>query len=72
MLRPKGVRLHHEVELGLVIGKQVRDLDPADEKGALDAIAGEIYLFISISHVPLSILFLIFLANLPSSLCRWH
>jgi len=39
VLRPKGVSLHYEVELGVVIGKQVRDLDPADEKGALDAIA---------------------------------
>ncbi len=43
MLRPKGVSLHYEVELGVVIGKQVRDLDPADEKEALDAIAGELY-----------------------------
>ena len=38
ILRPKGVSLHYEVELGLVIGKTVRDLDPNDEKGALDAI----------------------------------
>ncbi|KAJ5520444.1 hypothetical protein N7463_000897 [Penicillium fimorum] len=38
VLRPKGVSLHYEVELGLVIGKTVRDLDPNDEKAALDAI----------------------------------
>lgn len=38
ILRPKGVTLHYEVELGLVIGKTVRDLDPNDTKGALDAI----------------------------------
>ncbi|KAJ5094737.1 hypothetical protein N7456_010598 [Penicillium angulare] len=38
VLRPKGTSLHYEVELGLVIGKTVRDLDPQDEKGALDAI----------------------------------
>lgn len=38
MLRPKGVTMHYEVELGLIIGKTVRDLDPEDEKGALDAI----------------------------------
>ncbi|KAJ6132944.1 hypothetical protein N7471_008159 [Penicillium samsonianum] len=38
VLRPKGVSLHYEVELGLVIGKTVRDLDPNDEKAALDSI----------------------------------
>jgi len=38
ILRPKGVNLHYEVELGLVIGKTVRDFDASDEKGALDAI----------------------------------
>lgn len=32
--------MHYEVELGLIMGKTVRDLDPADEKGALDAIEG--------------------------------
>lgn len=41
VLRPKGVSLHYEVELGLVIGKTVRDLDPNDEQGALDAIQSE-------------------------------
>lgn len=38
ILRPAGVNLHFEVELGLVIGKTVRDLDPEDHQGALDAI----------------------------------
>ncbi|KAI9045609.1 fumarylacetoacetate hydrolase family protein [Aspergillus affinis] len=38
VLRPRGTNLHYEVELGLVMGKTVRDLDPNDEKGALDAI----------------------------------
>ncbi|KAJ5124390.1 uncharacterized protein N7515_008215 [Penicillium bovifimosum] len=38
VLRPKGVSLHYEVELGLVIGKTLRDLDPNDEKTAFDAI----------------------------------
>ncbi|KAJ6088631.1 hypothetical protein N7486_009892 [Penicillium sp. IBT 16267x] len=38
VLRPKGVSLHYEVELGLVIGKTLRDLDPNDEKSALEAI----------------------------------
>lgn len=41
VLRPKGVSLHYEVELGLVMGKTVRDLDPQDEQGALDAIESE-------------------------------
>ncbi|EEQ88557.1 hypothetical protein RJZ56_000303 [Blastomyces dermatitidis] len=39
VLRPKGVSLHYEVELALVIGKTLRDHDPADEQGALDAIS---------------------------------
>lgn len=37
-VRPKGVDLHYEIELALIIGKQVRDLKPDDEQGALDAI----------------------------------
>ena len=41
ILRPKGTNLHYEVELAAVIGKTVRDLDPNDEKGALDAIQSE-------------------------------
>ncbi|KAL8774709.1 MAG: hypothetical protein Q9209_000648 [Squamulea sp. 1 TL-2023] len=40
VLRPKGVNLHYEVELVLIIGKTVRDLDANDEKGAMDAIDG--------------------------------
>ena len=40
MLRPRGVTMHYEVELGLIMGKTVRDLDPEDTKGALDAIEG--------------------------------
>ncbi|KAF2203754.1 hypothetical protein GQ43DRAFT_242164 [Delitschia confertaspora ATCC 74209] len=40
VLRPKGVSLHYEVELGLIMGKTVRDLDPEDTQGALDAIEG--------------------------------
>ncbi|EEH37770.2 fumarylacetoacetate hydrolase domain-containing protein [Paracoccidioides lutzii Pb01] len=39
VLRPKGVKLHYEVELALVIGKTLRDLDPLDERYALDAIS---------------------------------
>lgn len=39
-LRPRGIKLHYEVELALIIGKDVKDLDPSDEKGAIEAIAG--------------------------------
>ncbi|RDW67759.1 2-keto-4-pentenoate hydratase [Coleophoma cylindrospora] len=38
VVRPRGVDLHYEVELALIIGKQVKDLEPTDEKGAMDAI----------------------------------
>ncbi|KAI1824522.1 hypothetical protein F4861DRAFT_505988 [Xylaria intraflava] len=36
--RPKGVDLHYEVELALVIGKTVKDFQAGDEAGAIDAI----------------------------------
>ncbi|OBT66607.1 hypothetical protein VE03_03967 [Pseudogymnoascus sp. 23342-1-I1] len=38
--RPKGVDLHYEVELALLIGRTVHDLSPDDTKGALDSIEG--------------------------------
>ena len=38
VIRPKGVDLHFEVELALILGKQVKDLEASDEKGALDSI----------------------------------
>ncbi|KAL2270915.1 hypothetical protein VTJ83DRAFT_286 [Remersonia thermophila] len=38
VLRPKGVDLHYEVELALILGKRVRDFNPQDEQAALDAI----------------------------------
>lgn len=40
VLRPKGVNLHYEVELALIMGRTVVDLPPDDEKAALDSIAG--------------------------------
>ncbi|KAF2707787.1 hypothetical protein K504DRAFT_458270 [Pleomassaria siparia CBS 279.74] len=40
VLRPKGVIMHYEVELALIMGKKVQDLHPDDTKGAMDAIAG--------------------------------
>ncbi|KAF2099626.1 hypothetical protein NA57DRAFT_65626 [Rhizodiscina lignyota] len=36
--RPKGVNLHFEVELAVVIGKELKDLDPNDDAAAVDAI----------------------------------
>jgi 2-keto-4-pentenoate hydratase/2-oxohepta-3-ene-1,7-dioic acid hydratase in catechol pathway len=41
VIRPRGVDLHYEVELALILGKQVRDLNPKDEQAALDAIESE-------------------------------
>ncbi|KAK1636824.1 fumarylacetoacetate hydrolase [Colletotrichum phormii] len=38
VLRPKGVDMHYEVELAIVLGKQVKDLKADDHKGAIDAI----------------------------------
>jgi len=40
VLRPSGVNMHYEIELGLVMGREVRDLEEKDEKGAMDAISG--------------------------------
>lgn len=40
VLRPKGVDMHYEIELAAIIGKQIRNLDPNDEKGAFEAIKG--------------------------------
>lgn len=39
IVRPRGVDLHYEVELALVLGKELKDYDGKDEKMALDAIA---------------------------------
>ncbi|KAL2023473.1 hypothetical protein VTK56DRAFT_2469 [Thermocarpiscus australiensis] len=38
VIRPRGVDLHYEVELALIMGKRLKDLNPEDEKAALDAI----------------------------------
>jgi acylpyruvate hydrolase len=34
------VTLHYEVELALIIGKELRDLDEEDEAQAMDAVEG--------------------------------
>jgi 2-keto-4-pentenoate hydratase/2-oxohepta-3-ene-1,7-dioic acid hydratase in catechol pathway len=41
VIRPRGVNLHYEVELALILGKRVKDLSAQDEQGALDAIESE-------------------------------
>jgi len=41
VIQPRGVDLHYEVELALILGRRVKDLDAADEQGALDAIESE-------------------------------
>ncbi|KAK3986663.1 hypothetical protein QBC44DRAFT_133745 [Cladorrhinum sp. PSN332] len=38
VIRPRGIDLHYEVELAIILGKRVKDLDTKDLKGALDAI----------------------------------
>ncbi|KAI1260990.1 hypothetical protein F5Y18DRAFT_212394 [Xylariaceae sp. FL1019] len=38
VVRPKGVDLHYEIELALIMGKPLRDLKAEDEKTAFDAI----------------------------------
>jgi acylpyruvate hydrolase len=38
ILRPRGVDLHYEVELALVMGQRVKDFDAENEQGAIDAI----------------------------------
>jgi 2-keto-4-pentenoate hydratase/2-oxohepta-3-ene-1,7-dioic acid hydratase in catechol pathway len=38
VIRPRGVDLHYEVELALILGKQVKNLEATDEKGAMDAV----------------------------------
>jgi len=38
VIRPRGVDLHYEVELALILGKRLRDLEATDVEGALDAI----------------------------------
>lgn len=38
------MNLHYEIELALIMGKRVTDLDASDEKGALDAIDSECFI----------------------------
>lgn len=38
--RPRGVKLHYEVELALIMGRELHQLNENDASGALDAIEG--------------------------------
>jgi acylpyruvate hydrolase len=38
VIQPRGVDLHYEVELALILGKQVQNLEASDEQAAMDAI----------------------------------
>ncbi|KHJ32759.1 putative fumarylacetoacetate hydrolase domain-containing protein 1 [Erysiphe necator] len=38
VIRPRGVNLHYEVELALIIGKKVKDLEESNTQCAFDAI----------------------------------
>jgi len=50
VVRPKGIDLHYEVELALIIGKELKDLEASDEKGAIEGIESGRPLF-SLSHI---------------------
>lgn len=41
VIRPRGIDLHYEVELALILGKRLKDLNAQDEQAALDAIESE-------------------------------
>jgi hypothetical protein len=41
VIRPRGVDLHYEIELALIMGKKVKDLAADDKAGAMDAIESE-------------------------------
>ena len=45
--RPKGIEMHYEVELALIIGKLTRDLQASDAQGAMDAVKGARYLVLA-------------------------
>ena len=51
VVRPRGVVMHYEVELALVLGKRIKDLDPADTVAAMDAIDGEGWLHFPLARV---------------------
>lgn len=38
VIRPRGIDLHYEVELALIMGKELKDFDGKDEKVAMDSI----------------------------------
>lgn len=49
VLQPRGVIMHYEVELALVMGRELRDFDERDTKGAVEAIDS---MFSSLRYCP--------------------
>lgn len=42
VIRPRGVDLHYEVELALVIGKTLKNMEATDEAAAMEAVDCEL------------------------------
>lgn len=40
MLIPKGIKAHFEIELGLIVGSTLKDLDKDDRQKAFDGVGG--------------------------------
>lgn len=49
--------MHYEVELGLIMGKTVRDLHPEDTKEAMDAIEGMFHVHLMLIYATTLILY---------------
>jgi len=51
VIQPKGVNLHYEVELALIIGKRLKDFEATDDGTALDAVESK-FLFNLDGNIP--------------------
>jgi acylpyruvate hydrolase len=47
VIRPRGVDLHYEVELALIMGKRVKDIEESDVEGVFDAIESTYFLHLN-------------------------
>lgn len=43
VIRPKGVDLHYEAELAIIMGKRVKDIEESDVEGIFDAIESTLF-----------------------------
>jgi acylpyruvate hydrolase len=50
VIQPKGVNLHYEVELALIIGKRLKDFEATDDATALDAVESMFFLISTGGH----------------------